>query len=29
MERYDKIIIGVGLYGIYAALYCAKKVVEY
>ena len=23
--RYDKIIIGAGLYGLYAALYCAKK----
>ena len=22
---YDKIIIGAGLYGLYAALYCAKK----
>lgn len=25
MEEYDKIIIGAGLYGMYAALYCAKK----
>lgn len=24
-EQYDKIIIGAGLYGLYAALYCAKK----
>ena len=25
MERYDKIIIGAGFYGLYAALYCAKR----
>lgn len=25
MEKYDKIIIGAGLYGLYAALFCAKK----
>ena len=25
MENYDKIIIGAGLYGLYSALYCAKK----
>lgn len=25
MERYDKIIIGAGIYGLYSALYCAKK----
>ena len=24
-QMYDKIIIGAGLYGLYAALYCAKK----
>lgn len=24
MERYDRIIIGAGLYGLYAALFCAK-----
>lgn len=34
MEHFDKIIIGAGLYGLYAALFCAKKgekvlVVEY
>lgn len=25
MEQYDKIIIGAGLYGLYSALFCAKK----
>ena len=25
MEKYDKIIIGAGLYGLYSALFCAKK----
>ena len=25
MDRYDKIIIGAGLYGLYSALYCGKK----
>lgn len=25
MQHYDKIIIGAGLYGLYAALFCAKK----
>lgn len=25
MERFDKIIIGAGLYGLYSALFCAKK----
>ncbi len=25
MERYDKIIIGGGLYGLYSALFCAKR----
>lgn len=25
MERYDRIIIGAGLYGLYAALFCARK----
>lgn len=25
MERYDKVIIGAGLYGLYAALFCAKR----
>ena len=25
MADYDKIIIGAGLYGLYSALYCAKK----
>lgn len=25
MKQYDKIIIGAGLYGLYSALYCAKK----
>ncbi|MBR1391639.1 MAG: FAD-binding oxidoreductase [Lachnospiraceae bacterium] len=25
MERYDKIIIGAGLYGLYAALYCCSR----
>ena len=25
MERYDKIIIGAGLYGLYSALFCAKR----
>ena len=25
MEKYDKIIIGAGLYGLYSALYCCKK----
>lgn len=25
MDRYDKIIIGAGLYGLYSALYCARK----
>ncbi|MEO5777759.1 MAG: FAD-dependent oxidoreductase [Flavobacterium sp.] len=25
MEHFDKIIIGAGLYGLYAALFCAKK----
>lgn len=25
MEQFDKIIIGAGLYGLYAALFCAKK----
>lgn len=25
MERYDKIIIGAGFYGLYAALFCAKR----
>lgn len=25
MERYDKIIIGAGLYGLYSALFCCKK----
>ena len=25
MQQYDKIIIGAGLYGLYAALFCAKK----
>ena len=25
MEKFDKIIIGAGLYGIYAAHYCGKK----
>lgn len=25
MERYDKIIIGAGLYGLYAALFCCQK----
>lgn len=25
MKHYDKIIIGAGLYGLYAALFCAKK----
>ena len=23
--RYDKIIIGAGLYGLYSAIYCGKK----
>ena len=25
MKKYDKIVIGAGLYGLYAARYCAKK----
>ncbi|MCR5235101.1 MAG: FAD-dependent oxidoreductase [Lachnospiraceae bacterium] len=25
MERYDRIIIGAGLYGLYSALYCCRK----
>lgn len=25
MQRYDKIIIGAGIYGLYAALYCGRK----
>ena len=25
MEKYDKIIIGAGLYGLYSALYSCKK----
>ena len=25
MEKYDKIIIGAGLYGLYSALFCAKE----
>lgn len=25
MERYDKIVIGAGLYGLYSALFCCKK----
>ncbi len=25
MERYEKVIIGAGLYGLYAALFCAKR----
>lgn len=25
MEKYDKVIIGAGLYGLYAALFCAKR----
>ena len=25
MEQYDKIIIGAGLYGLYSALFCAKR----
>ena len=25
LKRYDRIIIGAGLYGLYAALYCAKR----
>lgn len=25
MEKYDKIIIGAGLYGLYSALFCAKR----
>lgn len=25
MDKFDKIIIGAGLYGLYSALYCAKK----
>ena len=25
MDKYDKIIIGAGLYGLYSALFCAKK----
>lgn len=25
MERYDRIILGAGLYGLYSALFCAKK----
>lgn len=25
MERWDKIIIGAGLYGLYAALFCGKR----
>lgn len=25
MEKYDKIIIGAGLYGLYSALFCARK----
>ena len=25
MEHYDKIIIGAGLYGLYSALFCAKR----
>ena len=25
MEKYDKIIIGAGLYGLYSALFCCKK----
>lgn len=34
MDKFDKIIIGAGLYGLYSALYCAKKgekivVIEY
>ena len=24
MKQYDKIIIGAGLYGLYAALFCAR-----
>lgn len=25
MKKYDKIIIGAGLYGLYSALFCAKR----
>ena len=25
MQRFDKIIIGAGLYGLYSALFCAKR----
>ena len=25
MKQYDRIIIGAGIYGLYAALYCAQK----
>ena len=25
MKKYDKIVIGAGLYGLYAARYCAKR----
>lgn len=25
MERYDKVVIGAGIYGLYAALYCGNK----
>ena len=25
MEKYDKIIIGAGLYGLYSALFCCRK----
>ena len=25
MKSFDKIIIGAGLYGLYAALFCAKR----
>ena len=25
IEKYDKIIIGAGLYGLYAALHCGRK----
>ena len=25
MQQYDKIIIGAGLYGLYSALFCAKR----
>jgi glycine/D-amino acid oxidase-like deaminating enzyme len=25
MEKYDKIIIGAGIYGLYSALFCAER----